>query len=199
MIYNVETRDTICFENVKKAEIKHYAWGSEYMPHAFAQLIKVNKKGIAVKLTAFESNPKATYTNYNDPVYKDSCLEFFVSFNLSSPLYMNFEMNSNGAFLSAVRTDRKNKTPIDQLTDITKIIVSTEKDNTKWSVCAFFPFEVIENLFGKCDFASGYTFSGNFYKCGDETDIPHFGSWSPIKNDKPDFHRPEFFARFVVI
>lgn len=35
----------------------------------------------------------------------------------------------------------------------------------------------------------------NLFKCGDELSHPHFLSWQPIRTEKPDFHRPEFFAQ----
>jgi len=34
----------------------------------------------------------------------------------------------------------------------------------------------------------------NFFKCGDDTQQPHFLSWQPIDTPRPDFHRPEFFG-----
>ncbi|WP_350005689.1 carbohydrate-binding family 9-like protein, partial [Phocaeicola dorei] len=40
----------------------------------------------------------------------------------------------------------------------------------------------------------GMVVRANFYKCGDELQKPHFLSWSPIKIEKPDFHRPDFFG-----
>ena len=42
-------------------------------------------------------------------------------------------------------------------------------------------------------------FKGNFYKCGDETKTPHYGSWNPIENPTPDFHRPEGFGELVIL
>lgn len=57
------------------------------------------RQGLAVRLTAWEREPKAVYTANGDPVYKDSCLEFFASFDAHSQKYMNFEMNANGAYL----------------------------------------------------------------------------------------------------
>ena len=92
---------------------------------------------------------------------------------------MNFEMNSAGAFLSAVRVDRKNKTPIDKIVDVAQITVHAEKDENGWTVEAFYPLNVIAKLFDVSEFPHGYRFKGNFYKCGDDTDIPHFGSWAP--------------------
>jgi hypothetical protein len=44
---------------------------------------------------------------------------------------------------------------------------------------------------------AGHVARANFYKCGDETETPHFGAWSPVQTPQPDFHRPEFFGRLV--
>ena len=73
---------------------------------------------------------------------------------------MNFEMNSAGAFLSAIRTDRKNKTPIDQVVTELPVVTSEHKDGC-WTVEVEFSFAFIEQLFGKCTFGNGYTFKGN--------------------------------------
>ena len=197
MKYIVKRTNTLVWDDIPKAEIASYTWGNEYTPKAYAQLAMVNGKGFVLKMTAFEEAPLTRYTQYGEPVYTDSCLEFFVSFNPNSPLYMNFEMNSAGAFLSAIRTDRKNKTPIDKIVTRLPNVISEKKDGV-WYVEVEFSFEFIEELFGNCAFGNGYVFKGNFYKCGDETEIPHFGSWSPINWEKPDFHRPEFFGSFII-
>ncbi len=198
MEYIVKTKNSIDFTDVEKALINNYKWTEGYAPEAFAQLIYVNGNGecgFALHIEAKESNPTALYSNYNDPVYKDSCLEFFVNFN-NGDKYMNFEMNSNGAFLAAIRTDRKNKTPIHELVELPK--VKATKNAESWGLDVFFSNEFIGMLFGKDDFKSGDSFKGNFYKCGDETPIPHFGMWSPVDNETPDFHRPEFFGTFII-
>lgn len=197
MLYNVITVNDIDFSTAPRAEISCYKWGDGYQPVAYAQLVYVDGKGFALHMHCDEKDPKAVYNNYNDPVYKDSCLEFFVSFNANSPLYMNFEMNSNGAFLSAVRADRKSKTPIDKLCDIPEVKAHRGADG--WDVDVFFSLEMINKLFGECSFAKGSVFKGNFYKCGDETPRPHFGMWSPVELPSPDFHRPEFFGELKII
>ncbi len=38
----------------------------------------------------------------------------------------------------------------------------------------------------------------NVYKCGDDTAVAHYGSWSPVKSNQPDFHRPECFGDMVL-
>ena len=44
----------------------------------------------------------------------------------------------------------------------------------------------------------GAVLRGNLYKCGDETDHPHYACFHNIDWAKPDYHRPEFFATFVL-
>jgi hypothetical protein len=36
----------------------------------------------------------------------------------------------------------------------------------------------------------------NFYKCGDDCDIPHYLAFSPVTTLPPGFHNPECFAVF---
>ena len=196
MNYIVPVETEIDFSRAEKAMISNYKWTEGYAPEAYAQLICILGRGFALKMTAVESNPKALYTKFDEPVYKDSCLEFFVSFNNANNKYMNFEMNSNGAFLAAVRTERANKTSIKMLAPLPK--VKAEKNENGWSVEVFFSNDFIGKTFGKFSFGRGETFKGNFYKCGDETEIPHFGMWAPIDSEKPDFHRPEFFGTFKI-
>ena len=195
-LYSVITQQNVDFSAVPTAEINTFKWAEGYSQRAFGQLVLVENKGFALKMTAFESKPKAVYSNYGDAVYEDSCLEFFVRFNNNSPLYMNFEMNSAGAFLAAVRTERKNKTGIHTLATLPS--VKAQQLSDRWSVEAFYSFAFIEALFGKCVFDKGGTFFGNFYKCGDKTEQPHFGMWAPIDSEKPDFHRPDCFGQFII-
>lgn len=196
MEYIIRVENEINFDRAEKAMISNYKWVEGYAPEAFAELIYVENKGFALRMTAKETNPKAIYTKYDEPVYKDSCLEFFVSFNKDNGKYMNFEMNANGAFLSAVRTDRKNKTEIDKLAQLPE--VKSFKGDGFWSVETFFSLEFIEKTSGKSTFERGESFKGNFYKCGDETEIPHFGMWSPVGTENPDFHRPEYFGTLII-
>ena len=196
MEYIIKVKKDIDFTDVPKAEISCYKWETGYEPEAYAQLIFIEGRGFALRMTAYEENPKAIYTKYGEDVYKDSCLEFFASFNPDSPKYINFEMNANGAFLSAVRTDRHNKTPIDFLAPLPK--VTPIKGDGFWGVEAFFTLDFIGKTFGKFCFARGESFKGNFYKCGDETPKPHFGMWSPVELDHPDFHQPAFFGTLTI-
>ncbi len=196
MSYTVVRQKELDFSKVQPAYINNYVWGGAYRPAAFAKLVLVEDKGFALQMTCYEKAPKAVYSNYNDPVWLDSCLEFFASFNNESKLYINLEMNSAGAFLMGLRESRESKRDSAEIADIPKTNVI--KNGGTWQVEYFLSFEVLDKLFGKVDYVSGYTFKGNFYKCGDETDYPHFGMWNPVGTEKPDFHRPEFFGELVI-
>ena len=58
--------------------------------------------------------------------------------------------------------------------------------------------DFIGKTFGKTQFSRGEVIKGNFYKCGDKTEIPHFGMWSPIDSEKPNFHQPQFFGEMEI-
>src|SRR3546814_2213205 len=65
--------------------------------------------GILLLYEVQEKHVKAVYRNTNDPVYKDSCVEFFLSFDGST--YYNLEFNCIGTGLigydPAQRAERK--------------------------------------------------------------------------------------------
>lgn len=61
-----------------------------------------------------------------------------------------------------------------------------------WEVALLIPYKVFfKHAITRLD---GMSIRANFYKCGDELQKPHFLSWNPIKIEKPDFHRPDFFG-----
>lgn len=196
MRYIVKRQKELDFDAVAPAYINKYVWGGIYRPVAYAKLVLLEGKGFALQMTCYEKEPRAVYKNFNDPVWTDSCLEFFASFNNDSPLYSNLEMNSAGAFLMGIRTSRENKKSAADAVELPP--VNVVKTGGFWRVEYFLSFEVLDALFGHVDYVSGYTFRGNFYKCGDDTAIPHFGMWNPIDLPKPDFHRPEFFGELVI-
>ena len=127
-----------------------------------------------------------------DPVWQDSCVEFFVK---QGDIYRNFEFNSLGMCLSAYGPDRHSRKSLDNesMAQILRFpslnieALPTESFPTNWSLTVAIPLELI-------GVNSGSQFLANFYKCGDETNVPHFISWAKIDTLTPNFHCPEFFA-----
>jgi hypothetical protein len=147
----------------------------------------------------------------NDDVFRDSCVEFFFCPDpFKDKRYFNFEMNAIGTLLLGLGVDRQSRTrlkgePPEQF----NIKTSLNKKNIDlpvkefwtveyWTVEYTIPFEFIKKYFPKLEFKSKQKMTGNFYKCGDETKFPHYGSWNPIKTPQPDFHRPEFFGELIL-
>ena len=135
---------------------------------------------------------RAVCRSDQEPVWQDSCVEFFLR---QGDIYRNFEFNSLGVCLSAFGPDRKSRTSLDR-ESMDRIVryPSLNSGNlpsfsslTDWSLTIGLPLDLL-------DLKPGCEFLANFYKCGDQTKVPHYLSWAVITTPTPDFHRPEFFA-----
>lgn len=157
-----------------------------------------DENNIILKFTVRESNIKARYTNFNEPVWNDSCVEFFISFNKEN--YYNFEFNCIGNALGGHGSGKTNRVAIEEtLLKNIKIKPSLGFNKieiinrpTDWTLEVIIPKETF--CHDKIDSFVGMKANGNFYKCGDEQVKPHFLSWTPILSEQPNFHLPEFFG-----
>jgi hypothetical protein len=148
------------------------------------------------------SSLKAIYSEDGDPVYEDSCVEFFMK-KEDSDEYMNFEFNCIGTCDASRRQSRDIKKPLtpSEYSGIRRYALVESKpfenkpfDERKkvyaWELIVAIPLKLMcldpKNLPEKIQ--------GNFYKCADKTENPHYLSWNPIATPEPDFHRPEFFG-----
>lgn len=148
-----------------------------------------------------ENGVKAVYTNDQDPVWQDSCVEFFVG--LPHDLgYANFEFNCIGTCLASRRTSRNDNihplTPsemasIERYATLGDLPITTH-EKTNWELSVRIPFSVL----GMNHSEKPTQLRANFYKCGDETDTPHYLSWSEIDTPAPDFHQQEFFGVLTI-
>lgn len=144
---------------------------------------------------------KATYDTDNSPVHKDSCVEFFMK-KEEDHNYMNFEFNCIGTCDAARRQSREIKKSLttDEYAMIRRYASLETKPFEKksgvfaWELVVSIPFTLMglqpQNLPEKI--------LGNFYKCADDTDTPHFVSWNPIPLEQPDFHCPQFFGEIYL-
>lgn len=140
---------------------------------------------------------KATYSEDNSPVHRDSCVEFFMK-KEGEDGYMNFEFNCIGTCDAARRKSRDEKTSLEpqeyasilRYSSIESKPFNEKKGIYSWELVVAIPLELMgldpQNMPKKI--------LGNFYKCADDTEFPHYVSWNPIGTPQPDFHRPEFFG-----
>jgi hypothetical protein len=155
----------------------------------------------------------AKHAEFQDPVWRDSCVEFFVQ---PRPLggYFNFEINCGGALLACYIED-PTRTPdgfakFARLTpeqgelilithSLPSIIAPEQSGPVTWQIGCQIPLAVLEAYTGLLSELPGQVWRGNFYKCADDSSHPHWASWAPI-GEALNFHQPTSFAplRFAV-
>ncbi len=180
-----------------KYQIAENSWNFESDTEAMFN-IAYEARNIFLNFYVRESNVKANYTELNQPVYEDSCVEFFISFDRKN--YYNLEFNYIGNILGGYGNKRENRTSLESkwLNPI-KTVPSLGSDRleiinrkTYWKLGVRIPLSVF--VFDAIDDLTGLKAYCNFYKCGDKQVYPHFLSWSPITAKEPNFHLLDFFG-----
>lgn len=159
------------------------------------------RQGIGILFNVKGSDLRAIALEDNGNVWEDSCCEFFLS-HPTDGTYFNFELNCIGTLLAAKRKSRTECThfPQEKLAQIKRFSTLAHEridiaDEEKcWSNGMFIPFSLI----GIDGDNPPESIRLNIYKCGDKTAHPHFLSWAPVRTEKPDFHRPEFFGEALL-
>ena len=195
------------WKSVPELEISNYrAEGSGHKPIVKVKML-YDLKHIYVFFKVIDQYVKCLHTDYQSPVWKDSCVEFFVS-PMNTKGYFNFEINCGGTLLlyfieNWERTENgfKKFTKVDletaEMVSITHSLPTLIKEEIQgpitWYIQACIKFSLFEKYLGPIGDPKGSEWYANFYKCGDETSHPHWGSWQPIAGEL-NFHRPDVFA-----
>jgi hypothetical protein len=151
-----------------------------------------------------EPEVRLRYRRFQDPVYKDSCVEMFIDpFPEKRRGYVNIETNALGTVLAAFGKGATGRLPFaaGQLREMeVQASISRPVDGPHgapfWTLAYRFPLSVFKLCYSET-IREGRRGRANFFKCGDETAVPHYGAWSPVDVPAPDFHRPEFFGTVV--
>ena len=199
-VKTVESKEAIDWDTIPKAKVNTYRWVECTEFDTTAQLVYVKGFGFVCKMTCNEAEPVAVYSENDDPVWEDSCLEFFACY--AGEEYINIECNANGAACIQIGTNRYDRVSLRDRFE-TPFVVTAKDTGDAWSVTSEIPLDKLKELYGdhvKDDlFVSGYTFTGNFYKTGGyETGNEHYAVWNEVKTEKPDFHQPAYFGTFVI-
>ena len=180
---------------LEKINIDYSPW-DDHFDGKVSFTISYDADTIYIKYFVLEKDVIAKYININDPVYKDSCVEFFIAFD-GEENYYNFEFNSKGTCL-AQNGNSKNERNFLAVSSIKKIkTISTFRNNkeggfVEWELIVAIPREVFS--YDHINDFSGKKAKMNLYKCGDDLPKPHYLCWSPIQSEEPNFHLPEFFG-----
>ncbi|HSW44618.1 MAG TPA: carbohydrate-binding family 9-like protein [Phycisphaerae bacterium] len=147
---------------------------------------------------------RAVAAKHQDPVCRDSCVEFFFTPGTDVKKgYFNLEMNCGGIMLLHFQTVPRRGTPIAPA-DIDRIQVRTSLPRTVdpervgptiWTAEYRLPLDVLATYMPEAvKPAPGVTWRANFFKCADHTSHPHWLTWSFVDRPRPDFHVPECFG-----
>ncbi|MDR1675766.1 MAG: hypothetical protein LBR86_04790 [Tannerella sp.] len=134
-------------------------------------------------------------------VHQDSCVEFFMRRD-GEMNYINFEFNCIGTCYARRQTSRKDGVllaaeefrSIRRYTSVQCEAFDEKRGLYAWELTLAIPFRVMgldpgnlpEKIFG------------NFYKCADGTEHPHYVTWNPIDLPAPDYHCPKFFGEIYL-
>ncbi len=205
MLYRVkQIADRALVEQCERFDIQRYQWHSKQEPRTYGWMGYLDGEGLFVKMVCEETNPKRVYTHHKDPVYRDSAMEIFLAFlKPQEPLtnacmYTNFEINANAAMLANYGAGREHRCFIsDEQYKQTGVTATIHED--RWSVEALFPESYLNEIGDFEAVKKGAAFYCNFYKISESDEILHFGSYSPIASETPNFHLPVCFAKARIV
>ena len=150
--------------------------------------------GIALRMSCRESDPVARHTEYGDEVWVDSAMECFLAARKGGD-YINVEMNSAGNRLVGVGPGRENRRVIDEFFPCPPVKATVLPG--EWHAETYISEADLQKIFPGFECKKGTVTYGNFFKVGEETGRPHYGMWSTIISQNPDFHRPEYFSKII--
>jgi hypothetical protein len=180
-------------DHVSKNAIANAPWaGSKYKPECSFAIAHRNNC-IFMKFFVVEDDILVRCNQPNDPVYKDSCVEFFIAFNDEAEYY-NLEFNCIGTCYLGYGTNTERKTADVNIIKKIKCIplLYSHEGKIKWKLTLVIPNEVF--FHHNYSSLTSRTCRANFYKGGDDLLVPHYLAWNNIESPKPNFHLPEFFG-----
>ncbi len=143
----------------------------------------------------------------NGPVWQDSAVEFFFAPDPELPLqYFNLETNCGGTPLMHYnlipRKESKSLSEddikrIEIASTLPKVIDPEMTGPVIWTLEYRIPLDILEKYSAVSRPKKGVEWKANFYKIAENSSNPHYITWAVIENEKPDFHKPEFFGRLI--
>ena len=183
--------------------------GSDHRPDVRFRLLH-DDASIYVRFEVKDQYVRAVQTAYQGMVCTDSCAEFFVRPRPDRG-YFNFEINAGGTLLLYYIEDAtrapggfRKFQPVSpewgrkvRIWHSLPAVVDPEiAQPTTWGIGYAVPVALFEAYVGALGPLSGQTWRGNFYKCGDKTSHPHWGTWAPLT--ALNFHLPECFGEVAL-
>lgn len=182
----------------KRLPIATLNWENDY-PYCPIAIVDVaySEEGLLLHYFVRGEDLRTTSEGDGHYVHEDSCVEFFMQ-REEGEAYINFEFNAAGVCYASHHKNVEVSTLLttEEFESIKRIAtyegqkIVEEHVIREWELMALIPWTTM-------GYPSGIvpkTLRANFYKCGDKTAHPHYLSWSPVKEDYPAFHRPQYFG-----
>ncbi|MDR2629824.1 MAG: hypothetical protein LBC60_02765 [Spirochaetaceae bacterium] len=184
------------WDSLAKAEIDLPHWVTPPEGIAASARLGYDKEKLKLRLEAREKKILSRLSGLTDMVCNDSCLEFF--FSPYEGRYFNFEFNPQGTLYLGYGIDRYHsyRLYIPKYREL--FSVSPFPLEGGWGMDFSVPLSFINIYAPAFTLEKGRSFRANFYKCGDETEVPHYLTWNRVESPVPDFHRPEYFGNIFL-
>lgn len=184
-----------CWQFADVQYIDQYPWKNEERPYAPQTQLRLlhNEEALFVRFDIREKHIRATYTQMNDPVCRDSCVEFFFCPQQTDERYLSFEINPLGALLIGLGASGSNITYLTDDRGQFEIETACKKDF--WQAAYRIPISFLRKYFSQVS----RELRGNFMKCADRSRTPHHGCWNLIGTEIPMFHVPRYFGEIRLL
>jgi hypothetical protein len=178
----------------ERRAIAHAPWANGGdMPKASFALAYSNHE-IYLKYYVTEQTLKAEYSRFNDPVFEDSCVEFFIAFDKDASYY-NLEFNCMGTCRAQFGSHKTGRAfiPGNLLKTIRHQtrVKNGDQGNIQWELTLCIPKKIFK--YHPALSLEKSKARVNFYKCGDGLPEPHFLCWNKVEAQTPEFHLSRFF------
>lgn len=193
------------WDEVPILAIDEYPWYQKGLKQATNVQIAISKDAIYIHAKAEDRHIRARAKNLMDPVYEDSCFEFFITpWNQRSTSYFNIEINCMGVLYMVYHDGSSGtdvKTPITKkqakLVTIESSLAHVKdiKAETGWELKIIVPISLLEEMSGREIHKD--VWHGNFYRCGGEND-DQYAAWNPLECEIPNYHLPMQFGQFII-
>lgn len=181
--------------NIPAADVAVVLWKPDCGVR-MAQQLCYDEEAIYVRQQAWESAVRAEYTAPLSPVHKDSCMEFFFLLG-EDDRYFNFEINPNGCIELGFGENQKKRIRVCYEDEQASFQVRCSRTADGWTAEYYLPLEFLQVFYPDLRLEPSVRIRGNFYKCGDLTEKPHYLAWNPVNTPTPNFHCPCFFGRMI--
>jgi hypothetical protein len=154
--------------------------------------VGVRGKVLLIRFDGRDDGIVATYTNRDEPLWREDVFEVFLASRDPPTRYYEFEVNPLGTLFDA-RVEspdlRRASMRVDPAWDCPGLEARVTRNANRWSALLRIPLEPLAESAA----ATASCWRANFYRI-DRGSPDEYSAWSPTLADPPDFHVPRKFG-----